>query len=711
MEARFSLRLESGPDAGRAIQIPIEGITVGRRPENKLVLADTSVSGKHAELRVGADGVVLRDLGSTNGTFVGAARIVEHTLKPGEKIRFGSVQAVFQDAREPLAGAQTAGTLEDELAGEITLEEHDPPAASSAPVRAPAAPAPGLARTSYVQMGDGPELRPAARQPQESAAPRADASQAGEGLGELSDERLSRADREKRPLATIAVSALLLLAAGGAALWYRSRLTGSASSANNAPVAPAGNLLGGSYSFEGDAAAAGWSGADGASQTLFPELTAARSGRSALVASLGANEWALSSATPVAVMPRRALVLRAAVRRSGGVEARVGVRLIGADDQHPPLQAWSVPIVVGEDWTPVELSLPVLPGWDRAAVQLAARGAESGGRAAFDDVALLQVEEQVPPAAESGDYKLYWLGDARAGAVLMRVEQWIAAGFALAAAQDVPAGYPPRTANATARGGDGMALSFGALDGERELAWLVNPNSAKQGLATIGPGGYRARQREFEATPTTSVLVGSGYQMVRLSWSEPLPLRGSPVEGGYRFTVATPAPFELSLQLSFKDDRVLATRAADAAREAEKAGRLGECMRGWGELLSKWPFEEALVKEAEASRARLAQRGQEAVGAIEADLERADFFALEELYLQCEQKARALVDAYAGSELGLLAQAAAERAANSARTAGRGMRGTDIERLRAIRIALPAQGRLAALLDEALRQAPPEGGS
>jgi hypothetical protein len=752
MEARFWLRLESGPDAGRTIPIPIEGVAVGRKPENGLVLADASVSGKHAELRVGADGVVVRDLGSTNGTFVGPQRVIEHTLAAGDKVRFGTVAVTFYDARAaapPSASVPSStGSSSSSSAGsgfgsrptasdddEITLEspDADPPAAGkrgtakpgagtsaggtsgagSSGVGAPRAPKPAaaaaLSRTVFQPTGaESPaagidsradELLPAARHAPETPAVRADASQVGEGLGHVSNERLTRV--EKRPVALLALAGVLLVGSAGGLVWYRwFRGASGAGAAVVEPKAPAGNLLGGSYSFEGDAAGSGWTGAEAATQTLFPELGAAHSGRGVLAGSFGAGEWALVRSDPVRVQQRQAVVLTAAVRRSGGVEARVGVQLTGVDDAHPPLHAWSSPLVVSADWTPLELKVPVLPGWDRVEVLLAARGGESGGRASFDDVGLVQQSEQAEPLARSGDYQLWTLGDAPTSAVLMRVEQWIVAGLALSDTAGAPDGFPHRAAQLSARDGEGLHVAFGALDGTRELTWIVAANIAKQGLATIGPAGYQSRQREFEPVPTTSVLLGSGYQMVRLSWADALPLGGAPVSGGYRFSGSSNAPFEIALQLSFKDERVLANRAAEAARAAEKGGRHGECMVQWGELLAKWPFEEALVKEAEAARARLSQAGQEAVHSIEAEIERAKFFALEDLYRQCEQKARTIVDRYAGSEIGLLAQQAAERAASAAQAAGNSARVSDVERLRAVRAALPDAPRLSKLLDE-----------
>lgn len=69
-----------------------EGTTVlvGRDPEAAIILADPRVSGRHAELSVRQGRVVVRDLGSTAGTFVNGQRI-EGTVEiaAGAEVRFG----------------------------------------------------------------------------------------------------------------------------------------------------------------------------------------------------------------------------------------------------------------------------------------------------------------------------------------------------------------------------------------------------------------------------------------------------------------------------------------------------------------------------------------------------------------------------------------------------------------------------------------------
>lgn len=66
-------------------------ISIGRTPDNALVLDDGSVSRRHASLTHGADGWTLRDHGSTNGTFVNGVKVREALLRDGDRVRVGGV--------------------------------------------------------------------------------------------------------------------------------------------------------------------------------------------------------------------------------------------------------------------------------------------------------------------------------------------------------------------------------------------------------------------------------------------------------------------------------------------------------------------------------------------------------------------------------------------------------------------------------------------
>ena len=79
-----------GMDVGRVIALDEPVITIGRDAQCAVVLQDDGVSRFHVEVRrEAADSVIIRDLGSTNGTFIGGERIAEAKLHDGTKVLIG----------------------------------------------------------------------------------------------------------------------------------------------------------------------------------------------------------------------------------------------------------------------------------------------------------------------------------------------------------------------------------------------------------------------------------------------------------------------------------------------------------------------------------------------------------------------------------------------------------------------------------------------
>lgn len=73
-----------------------ERTTLGRAADNDLVISDPKVSRHHAEVVRSPEGFVLRDLGSTNGTFVNGRKVSERLLVPGDTIVLGDTRLTFQ---------------------------------------------------------------------------------------------------------------------------------------------------------------------------------------------------------------------------------------------------------------------------------------------------------------------------------------------------------------------------------------------------------------------------------------------------------------------------------------------------------------------------------------------------------------------------------------------------------------------------------------
>jgi hypothetical protein len=82
---------------GRRLIVPPAGATIGRSRDCEIVLEDSGVSRRHAEIRPGAGGWTLEDLGSTNGVRLNG-RTLEgaQPLSPGDRVELGSTQIVFE---------------------------------------------------------------------------------------------------------------------------------------------------------------------------------------------------------------------------------------------------------------------------------------------------------------------------------------------------------------------------------------------------------------------------------------------------------------------------------------------------------------------------------------------------------------------------------------------------------------------------------------
>jgi len=72
--------------------------TIGRGSEADIVVDDNGVSRKHITFEVTAQGTILADLGSTNGTYVEEQRVNEVTLVDGNSIRIGRTTIMYWDA-------------------------------------------------------------------------------------------------------------------------------------------------------------------------------------------------------------------------------------------------------------------------------------------------------------------------------------------------------------------------------------------------------------------------------------------------------------------------------------------------------------------------------------------------------------------------------------------------------------------------------------
>lgn len=77
---------------GRTHELNVDTTTIGRVEDNTFQIADPSVSSHHAEIILRGSDVVVKDIGSTNGTFINGEKITESVLKPGQTLKFGQIE-------------------------------------------------------------------------------------------------------------------------------------------------------------------------------------------------------------------------------------------------------------------------------------------------------------------------------------------------------------------------------------------------------------------------------------------------------------------------------------------------------------------------------------------------------------------------------------------------------------------------------------------
>lgn len=118
-------------------EFPLEAdkAILGRRQDCQLRIPTKDVSRQHCALLVDDDVLIVKDLGSSNGTYVNDKRIAETELEPGDRLRVGPVTFVVQidgEPREirpsdaaPMAAAAAAMASDKEDGKTFDLSEDD----------------------------------------------------------------------------------------------------------------------------------------------------------------------------------------------------------------------------------------------------------------------------------------------------------------------------------------------------------------------------------------------------------------------------------------------------------------------------------------------------------------------------------------------------------------------------------------------------------
>jgi len=96
-DRRIQVQVVEGPDRALAREVTSAHFTVGTSHKNELVLADPTVSRQHLHVDC-SNGILVRDLDSRNGTYLGDLQIREALVPLGARLRLGRTVLCFRDA-------------------------------------------------------------------------------------------------------------------------------------------------------------------------------------------------------------------------------------------------------------------------------------------------------------------------------------------------------------------------------------------------------------------------------------------------------------------------------------------------------------------------------------------------------------------------------------------------------------------------------------
>jgi DNA-binding NtrC family response regulator len=112
---QFEVKVVEGPDRNATAVSHADELTIGSADGADLRLTDPSVSRHHCSVRASERGLELRDLGSTNGTFVGENEIVRAFVRTGTRAKLGNttiqITVLDREVEHPLAAADRFGDL------------------------------------------------------------------------------------------------------------------------------------------------------------------------------------------------------------------------------------------------------------------------------------------------------------------------------------------------------------------------------------------------------------------------------------------------------------------------------------------------------------------------------------------------------------------------------------------------------------------------
>src|SRR5882724_10103358 len=108
---------------GRTLELKVDKTTIGRVEDNTFQIAEPSVSSHHCEILLRGSEVMVKDLNSTNGTFINSEKTAEAVIKPGQIPRLGQIEMRLEtDGSAPAVPVQASVATKKATDGTMVMK-------------------------------------------------------------------------------------------------------------------------------------------------------------------------------------------------------------------------------------------------------------------------------------------------------------------------------------------------------------------------------------------------------------------------------------------------------------------------------------------------------------------------------------------------------------------------------------------------------------
>lgn len=566
---KYVLEILDGALKGTVVPLDKDRISIGRRPQNDLVLDDEKCSGEHAEIVFEDGAYVLRDLGSRNGTILDGAKIEEVAIAAFDVVQVGKTQMVFREEGQKMD------------TGDVTVTTID---ASTMARRG------GKRRMS---MG--------------TVAIIALLIVGGGAWGYL--EFFAKEARR---------------GGGGAAVKKPLVIPDNRLAAGIGDFEGDGGWVLASLESAGFELALGRAFAntgEGAIEAVYRSDDDGDAYRLALA----------RVAEPIQVTAESKLRLSGFLATEGDAKIALRVRLVSSLDGSS--MTTGTPLAAYDGYQPVGFELAVPRGMDQAEVQVLATLPSEGATARADDIGFVFDRELAIESVSMSTANGRLLTCAGSSVRVTTGETAIVYGVRPLVRDPllleidrlgelVPSDVGLQLTVSPIEK-DGFRFAFENLGARADGVVLDFPVASANPVVRAGEAGFRDQETSFEAS-VTDALLGNGDRRCWLRFSAPTKLRGRPGRGAFELTITGADSFDLitRFEAQAKAGREKMRLGARAMREGDYAAALDAI----SEVVHQLPHYGEVAREARSMRVELLQALSRRVGELRRDGAEARFF-------------------------------------------------------------------------------------